>query len=363
MVPVVATPAPLSELGFHRVTVPLRVPHRGATTSEAQRDVVLVSITLGDGTVGWAECASLSDPFYAGETTDDVWRVALDQVGPAFMSMPLWRAMPMEVPSPALASALVDARRDAELRAAGEPWRPAIGLSARHTPMCLVVGLAVSVPVPGAQLPPGVTMVKLKVTPLTLDRITAVREAWPEIPLAIDANESFSTAEDLPLGLLSELAYVEQPFARTDLAAHAELRKRGVRVALDESVHDLAAVRRALGADACDVVSVKPGLVGGADAAIEIARLVRSRGGSCFVGGMLELGVGRLAAARVAASEFFDLPTDLGPSNRYVEHDIAEPSTSDHLGLIVDDGPGLAAPPFPDRLAAVRTGVAVFRSD
>ncbi len=335
----------------------------GATASESQRDVVLVSVTLGDGTVGWAECATLSDSAYAGETTDEVWRTALDRVGPAFVaSGRIAGSTSMEQSSRALASALVDACCDAELRASGEPWRAGSGASTTRVPMCLVVGLAVPVATFGAEVAAGVAMIKLKVTPLTLDRVVAARAAWPDVPLAVDGNESFSGPDDLPLELVSDLAYVEQPFARSDLSAHAELRRRGVRVALDESVHDLAAVRRALDADACDVVSVKPGLVGGADAAIEIGRLVRASGGSCFVGGMLELGVGRRGATRVAASRYFDLPTDLGPSDRYVEHDISEPTVADHVGLIVDGGPGLAAVPLPERLAAVRTAGASFRS-
>jgi O-succinylbenzoate synthase len=57
---------------------------------------------------------------------------------------------------------------------------------------------------------------------------------------------------------------------------------------------------------------------------------------------MVELGVGRAAAAAVAALEGCTLPTDLGPSAQYVAEDLAGPVLADDDGrLVVPDGPGI----------------------
>ena len=74
----------------------------------------------------------------------------------------------------------------------------------------------------------------------------------------------------------------------------------------------------------------------------------------CFVGGMLELGVGRATAAAVAALAACSLPTDLGPSARYVADDVTDPVLTDGDGrLVVPAGPGLGVEVRADRLAAV----------
>ena len=66
---------------------------------------------------------------------------------------------------------------------------------------------------------------------------------------------------------------------------------------------------------------------------------------------MWESGIGRAAALQVAAWQSPDLPTDLGPSSRYVERDVCEPIIEDADGVVVPAGPGWGRTPDPDRLA------------
>ena len=95
-------------------------------------------------------------------------------------------------------------------------------------------------------------------------------------------------------------------------------------MALDESLVSPDAVRSALAAGAVDVVSVKPARLGGVAAAAAVVRLAAEAGRPAFVGGMLELGIGRAGAAAVAAMAGCTLPTDLGPSAAYVEADVCD---------------------------------------
>ena len=159
----------------------------------------------------------------------------------------------------------------------------------------------------------------------------------------------------VPVGLGGlALRYTERPCGAAELLGHARLAGRlDTPVALDESATSPGALETALALGACGVVNIKPARVGGAHAARAMAGLAVDAGVPVFVGGMLELGVGRAAALAVAALELFALPTDLGPSAQYVVDDITEPLGADGVGrLRVPDGPGIGVTPRPERLAA-----------
>jgi O-succinylbenzoate synthase len=109
----------------------------------------------------------------------------------------------------------------------------------------------------------------------------------------------------------------------------------------------LAAVR----SGAADVVSVKPARLGGAQAAAMAVAIAAEHGAGAFVGGMLELGIGRATSAAVAALPGCTLPTDLGPSERYVQVDVTDPVVVDDAGcLVVPDGPGCGRTPLAEVL-------------
>jgi O-succinylbenzoate synthase len=203
----------------------------------------------------------------------------------------------------------------------------------------------------------GAAMVKLKLASADdRSRIAAVRAALPDVPLAADANGAFAGRSARELRWIDELglAYLEQPHPADDLLASAALRAElATPIALDESVTSLAAAQTAVALSAVDVVNVKPARLGGLLVAAAVARWAADEGLGVFCGGMLELGVGRAAAAAVAALDVFGLPTDLGPSTQYVERDLTDDIGVDAAGwLQLPAGPGIGVAPDPGRLAA-----------
>jgi O-succinylbenzoic acid--CoA ligase len=99
-----------------------------------------------------------------------------------------------------------------------------------------------------------------------------------------------------------DIEWLEQPFARGELAATAALRAAtGVRVALDESVRTPADLEAVLAARAADVVVLKPMFAGGMVACLAMARRARAEGLACIVTSALESAVGRTGAAHLAA--------------------------------------------------------------
>ena len=87
---------------------------------------------------------------------------------------------------------------------------------------------------------------------------------------------------------------------------------------------------------------------------IMLRSLAAQEGLSMFVGGMLETGVGRAHALAYASHPCCDLPTDLGPSAQYFEHDLVPPVVldADHR-LVVPRGPGIGVSPDMARLDGV----------
>lgn len=154
----------------------------------------------------------------------------------------------------------------------------------------------------------GVPAVKLKVgvqsIDADLDRVRAVRERCPDVELRLDANGAWSpaAAERAIDGLEPlDVAYVEQPLSSDDLEGHAELRGRGVGIALDEGLyeHGLDAV---LTAGAADTLVLKPMAMGGPDVALETAVLARGAGIDPVVTTTVDGAFARAAAVHVAAA-------------------------------------------------------------
>jgi len=329
-----------SELSAFRVRLPLRTAHLAAHGTESVRDVILVRCVDTDAngaeTEGWGECPTLSSAGYVDETTDSAWAALTVGGAVGATAGPMARA------------AVADSRLDARLRARGVSLAEHLGATATAVDRTVVLGL-------DAEVPADATSIKVKVTPATIGRLRDLRQAWPDLSLAADANGSFGSADEVP-AWIDELAlrYFEQPLGATDLAGHHELRQRtGTRIALDESIlgpDDLAA---AIDAAALDVVSLKPARLGGLEVARGCLDLAIAAGLGAFVGGMLETGIGRAGALALAACDGLTEPTDLGPSAQYFAQDLCEPLVLDELGRVVvptDIGIGR----HPDPLLLVR---------
>jgi O-succinylbenzoate synthase len=323
-----------------RIHQPLRRPFRSAHGTESVRDVILVRCRTGDGLEGWGECPTLSDPGYSGETTDAAWAAL---VGRGALG-------------PMASGAVADARLDARLRAEGIPLAEHLGHGLGSWPTCRVVDLD------GATPPSG--YVKVKVTPSTIGRLREVHERIGSRLMAIDGNGSFDSLDQVPPWIAElDLRYVEQPFAPgREADSRAVATAAGAPLALDESIGSISDLERL--ARPGDVVNVKPARLGGIDAAIAVATSARELEVRAFVGGMLETGVGRAAAVALACRGGWAFPTDLGPSERYFDHDVCDPIVADPEGMAVvaPTGPGIGRTPDPDRLAAVTVATAELPS-
>lgn len=131
----------------------------------------------------------------------------------------------------------------------------------------------------------GVVALKLKVgRDVYLDAaiVQAVRQAvGPEVELAIDANESMSTAAAIALVEACRdinLAYFEQPVFRDDHNGLRAVRQADVKVLVDESLFTVEDAQRLLEQEAADLFAIKLIKCGGLRPALEIVNYARDHG-------------------------------------------------------------------------------------
>ncbi|WP_101297595.1 mandelate racemase/muconate lactonizing enzyme family protein [Halegenticoccus soli] len=186
-----------------------------------------------------------------------------------------------------------------------------------------------------------------------LDRLRAVRDAVGDgVTLRADANGAWDRdAAERAVDALADLDldYVEQPLPAADLAGHAALRGRGIDVALDESLarHRLADV---LGADAADVVVLKPMAIGGPLETVRAARAAERRGVAPVVTTTIDAAVARAAAVHVAAAIPDAPPCGLATGGMLAEDLGADPVPVADGEVAVPAGPGTLGDAFDDLL-------------
>ena len=172
----------------------------------------------------------------------------------------------------------------------------------------------------------GYVRIKLKIKPgHDIAETAAVREAFPTIPLQVDANSAYTLDDVGTLAQLDrfDLLLIEQPLGEDDLVDHATLAWHlRTPICLDESIVSLKAATDALALGAASVINIKAGRVGGYLEALRIHDLCRSESIPVWCGGMLETGIGRAANTALAALPGFTLPGDVSASNRFYRRDI-----------------------------------------
>jgi O-succinylbenzoate synthase len=179
------------------------------------------------------------------------------------------------------------------------------------------------------ELAAGYQRIKLKCKPdWDVKVFEQVRKRWPEITLSCDANSAYRLhdADHLVAFDAFHMQMIEQPLWYDDFFYHSMLQKRlQTPICLDESIRNRRDALAAIETEACRVINIKLGRVGGFSEAIAIHNAAMQRGIPVWCGGMLESGVGRSHNIALATLENFSLPGDVSASARYYAEDIVEP--------------------------------------
>jgi o-succinylbenzoate synthase len=349
--------ADLAAVELLRVRLPLKRAFTTSFGTSTDKECVLVRAIGPDDAEGWGECTAMEAPRYSGEWNDGAWLVLRDHLIPAALA-----GRPSGVRSHPMAQAALEvAVTDLELRSEGVSLSRHLGGVRQRVPCGVSVGIEDRIDdlleLVSGFVSAGYRRVKLKIEPgRDVETVRAVREAFPDAPLSVDANAAYTgETVDALLGLDDlGLEYIEQPLPEDDLLGHIELQRRmATPLCLDETVTSARVARAAIELGACRIINVKLGRVGGPAEALRIHEMARESGVPLWVGGMLETGVGRAANVALASLPGFTLPGDTSASDRYFEADLTEPFEVDADGtMAVPDGPGIGVAPLPDRLEA-----------
>lgn len=353
----------LERVVLHRLQMPLRAPFRTSFGTQHLRDLVLIEAHT-DGAIGWGECVAMAKPHYSSEYVAGAEQVIEQVLAPLLLAEEDLSADDVaRVLAPVhghrmAKAALEMAVLDAELRIKGESFASYIGVTAEHVPSGVSIGILESIPalldsVDGF-LAEGYQRIKLKIEAgWDIEPVRAVRERFGDILLQVDANTAYTLADAEHLAELDpfNLLLIEQPLKEEDVLGHADLAKLiRTPICLDESIISIAAAEDALRLDACSIINIKPGRVGGYLESIRIHDLCHDRDVPVWCGGMLETGIGRAANAALAALPGFTLPGDVSASDRFYSEDLTEPLIIENGGLRVPTGAGFGVTPDPERL-------------
>ena len=325
----------IEQITLNLLRMPLVAPFETSFGRETERECILITIR-SEGLTGYGECVADADPGYCYETTGTAWHILHDFIAPLLLGQ--------DVADPAEFQRRVEGIRGHNLAKAGvemalwdllgkrkgKPLRDLFGGTHTKVEVGVSVGIQASpsalVEAVDRYLADGYRRVKLKIKPgRDVAETQSVRDAYPGLRLQVDANSAYTLESAQALRPLDDLnlLLIEQPLFEDDIWDHRRLQaEMKTPICLDESVVSLRHARYALEMQACRIINIKPGRVGGLSQALAIHDLCRANDIPVWCGGMLETGVGRASNLALAALPGFTLPGDISASDRYYTQDV-----------------------------------------
>ncbi|HVI79456.1 MAG TPA: enolase C-terminal domain-like protein, partial [Candidatus Acidoferrum sp.] len=157
------------------------------------------------------------------------------------------------------------------------------------------------------------------------------RSRWADITLSCDANSAYTLDQVEHLRNFDQfnLLMIEQPLWNDEIYYHARLQKElRTAICLDESIVSARSAAFALDTDACRIINIKVGRVGGFSEAIGVHDAAQAHKVPVWCGGMLESGIGRAHNIALSTLPNFSLPGDVSASKRYWKEDIIDPEVT-----------------------------------
>jgi O-succinylbenzoate synthase len=346
----------IEKVNLYHLRMALRTPFETSFGRIDTRDCILVE-AHSNGLVGYGECVADRDPGYSYETCQTAWHILRDFLIPAILNQELSGPEDLQARlnfargHPMAKAGLEMAFWDLLGKSQGASLRQLIGGDRQRVNVGVSIGIQASalelVSVVEGYINQGYRRIKIKIKPgRDVAEARAVRQAFPDLRLQVDANSAYTleTAKSLfPLDEL-DLLLIEQPLDEDDLWDHRQLQARfKTPICLDESILSARHARQALEMGSCRVINIKAGRVGGLSQGIAIHHLCYAQNAPVWCGGMLETGVGRAANLALASLPGFSLPGDISATDRYYIEDITDERFMLNPDSTIDvpHGPGL----------------------
>jgi O-succinylbenzoate synthase len=346
----------LERIFLYHLRMPLQSHFETSFGRVYDRDCILLEVHA-EGMIGYGECVADRDPGYAYETAGTARHIIEEFIIPAISGVDVLDAHDLQcrlshIKGHQMAKAGVEmAIWDLLGKREGRPLVDLLGGNRGRVPVGVSVGLQETpgelIQVVGNYLEHGYQRVKLKIKPgRDVGDVSGVRQVFPELPLQVDANSAYSLESAQSIRPLDDLnlLLIEQPLAEDDLWDHRALQLQfATPLCLDESITSPRHARQAVEMEACRIINIKPGRVGGISQGVLIHDLCQAESIPVWCGGMLETGVGRAANLALAALPNFQLPGDISATDRYYAKDITNEvfTLNSDSTIDVPQGPGL----------------------
>ena len=325
----------IESITFHHISMPLIAPFETSFGRETVRECIIIEVR-SEGLTGYGECVASYNPGYNYETTGTAMHILKEFISPLILGKDVKDALDFQermisIRGHHLAKAgvemalwdLIGRREGKSLKQlfGGVRDKVEVGVSVgiQETPQKLVETVTDFVD-------KGYARVKIKIKPgKAVAESQAVRSAFPNIRLQVDANSAF-TLDDMdslkPLDDLN-LLLIEQPLFEDDIWDHHKFQtKFKTPVCLDESIVSPRHARYAIEMKACKIINIKAGRLGGLSQGIMVHDLCQQNNMPVWCGGMLETGIGRASNLALSSMPNFILPGDVSASDRYYKRDI-----------------------------------------
>ena len=346
----------IESITLHHISMPLVAPFETSFGRETDRQCILITLQA-EGLTGYGECVATRDPGYNYETTGTAWHILKDFIAPLILNQKVTDAQDFQkrvegIRGHHLAKAGVEmALWDLLGKRDGKSLKEMFGGTRDRVEVGVSIGIQESasalVRTVQSYLEKGYRRVKIKIKPgREVEETSAVRRAYPDLRLQVDANSAYTLENAGALQPLDDLdlLLIEQPLYEDDIWDHRKLQAEfKTPICLDESVVSPRHARYALEMEACKIINIKPARVAGLSQGIMIHDTCRARNVPVWCGGMLETGVGRASNLAIAALPGFVLPGDISASDRYYQRDITNErfTLNEDSTIDVPDGSGL----------------------
>lgn len=355
----------IKRVNLYRIRLPFRKPFATAKGTLSFRESLLVEVVDHAGRTGLGECVSFSTDWYLPEVLDQDIRILREQLIPLVLNTVLlhpseadglFAACPGANELPMGRGALEPALWDLYGKVVEQPLWQLIGGQAPDGTDAVAVPAGAAIPVgPVAEtvaaaqrcVDAGYTRVKLKVTPGTAYfSAQAVRKAFPDLVISLDANQSFTEHDIEELRNLDELdiAWIEEPLdprrpvasGSHDLFARLAQLQRRIKtpVCLDESIVSARDLARVLKHPELKCFALKIGKFGGIEPALQFVHMAQARGMRVWMGGMYDTGVSRRMHAAFETLSGVSDAGDIGATSRYFDTDVTNPPYTVERGQV-----------------------------
>ncbi len=325
----------IESLTFHHISMPLVAAFETSFGRETVRECIIIEVR-SEGLIGWGECVASYNPGYNYETTGTAMHILKEFISPLILGKDIKDALDFQkhvegIRGHHLAKAGVEmALWDLIGKREGKSLKQLFGGVRDKVEVGVSVGIQESpqkmVETVTDFVNSGYARVKIKIKPgKAVAESQAVHSAFPNIRLQVDANSAF-TLDDMdhlkPLDDLN-LLLIEQPLFEDDIWDHHKFQaKFKTPVCLDESIVSPRHARYAIEMNACKIINIKAGRLGGLSQGIQVHDLAQQNNMPVWCGGMLETGIGRASNLALSSMPNFILPGDVSASDRYYTRDI-----------------------------------------